>query len=122
MRDNHMITVQPDAYDEIAYPTRAYEQTHPDRLATLATLFGMQPRDVERCRVLELGCGEGGNLFPLAFEFPDSKFVGVDRAQLPIAKAQQTIIDLGLENIEMRRADLMDVSSDLGQFDYIISH
>ncbi len=122
MRGNHIITVQPDAYDEIAYPTLAYEQTHPDRLASLATLFGMKPRDVERCRVLELGCGEGGNLFPLALEFPDSKFVGVDRAQLPIAKAQQTIMNLGLENIEMRRADLMDLSSDLGQFDYIIAH
>jgi len=117
-----MTTVQPDAYDEIAYPTLAYEQTHPDRLATLATLFGMKPKDVEHCRVLELGCGEGGNLFPLAFEFPGSHFVGVDRAHLPIAKAQQTIAELGLANLEMRRADLMDLSSELGQFDYIISH
>ena len=41
-------------------------QTHPDRLATIALLYGMAPRPVDRCRVLELGCGDGSNLIPMA--------------------------------------------------------
>jgi hypothetical protein len=45
-------------YDEVLYPSGLYAQTHPDRLATMATLFGMRPEPVDRCRVLELGCNE----------------------------------------------------------------
>src|SRR5262245_56164467 len=55
------------AYDTVAYPSHCCPQAHPDRLATLATLFGMAPAPVERCRFLELGCGDGHNLLALAF-------------------------------------------------------
>jgi len=111
-----------DAYDVVAYPTLAYDQTHPDRSATLATLFGMNPADVEHCRILEMGCGEGGNLIPLAIEFPHSQFLGIDRAETAIDKGSKAIKDLGLTNIELRKADLMETSSELGKFDYIIAH
>ena len=47
-------------YDAVPYPGHPFAQTHPDRLATLATLFGLRPAAPERCRVLELGCGDGG--------------------------------------------------------------
>ena len=42
----------PTTYDEIPYASYPYPQTHPDRLATVATLFGLKPAPVERCRVL----------------------------------------------------------------------
>jgi hypothetical protein len=45
------------SYDKVLYPSYTRIQTHPDRLATIATLFGMTPAPVERCRMLELGCG-----------------------------------------------------------------
>jgi len=44
------------SYDLIPYQSHAYPQTHPDRLATLAHIFGLTPAPVTRCRVLELGC------------------------------------------------------------------
>src|SRR5262249_50310498 len=50
------------AYDTIPYGSRPFAQTHPDRLATMATWFGLQPAPVEHCRVLELGCGSGANI------------------------------------------------------------
>ena len=81
----------PTPYDELPYPGSAFAQTHPDRLATLATLFGMTPAPVERCRVLELGCGDGGNLIPMAFALPESRFTGVDLATTAIARGQQLI-------------------------------
>jgi len=36
----------PTSYDEILYRGLPYNQTHPDRLATIATLFGMKPEDI----------------------------------------------------------------------------
>ena len=50
-----------NSYDEVPYESYPYSQTHPSRLATIATLFGLKPPSVERCRVLELGCAGGGN-------------------------------------------------------------
>lgn len=88
----------PESYDEVLYPGYAYRQTHPDRLATMATLFGMTPAPVEGCRVLELGCGEGGNLIPMAFGLPRSQFLGIDLAQRPIQKGQAMVEALAREH------------------------
>ena len=62
-------------YDEIAYPSFLHPQTHPDRLAVMATFLGMKPKSVENCRVLELGCGNGSNLLFLAFNFISCPFL-----------------------------------------------
>jgi methyltransferase-like protein/SAM-dependent methyltransferase len=109
-------------YDGILYPNAALHQTHPDRLATLATLFGLKPAPVEGCRVLELGCGDGGNLIPMAFGLPGSQFVGIDLAPRPIAKGQATINALDLKNIRLETMDILDVTPEFGEFDYIITH
>ena len=71
-------------YDEVRYPGRFYPQTSPERLATLGTLFGLNPAPVDHCRVLELGCGDGGNLLPLAELLPRSSFLGIDLARAAI--------------------------------------
>jgi SAM-dependent methyltransferase len=109
-------------YDDVFYPGRVYEHTHPNRLATLATLYGMSPAPVERCRVLELGCGVGGNLLPMAFQYPDSEFVGVDLSGATIARGQSNVAALGLTNIKLLHCDIMDVDAGFGQFDYIMAH
>jgi methyltransferase-like protein/2-polyprenyl-3-methyl-5-hydroxy-6-metoxy-1,4-benzoquinol methylase len=109
-------------YDNVFYPGRVYEHTHPNRLATLATLYGMSPAPIERCRVLELGCGVGGNLLSMAFQYPNSEFVGVDLSGLTIARGQSNVAALGLTNIKLLHCDILDVDAGFGQFDYIISH
>src|SRR5512133_2271473 len=96
-------------YDAVEYPTFPQAQTHPDRLATLATVFGMTPAPVERCRVLELGTGDAGNLIPMAFALPGSEFTGIDLAQAPIAAGSRVVEELGLRNIRLLAMDLMDV-------------
>jgi SAM-dependent methyltransferase len=110
------------AYDAVAYPSRCCPQAHPDRLATLATLFGMAPAPVERCRFLDLGCGDGGNLLALAFALPGSAFVGVDFAPSAIARANEEARALGLTNVEFHCADLLDWAPPGEPFDYIIAH
>lgn len=117
-----MVAVNPTAYDEVLYPSYVYPQTHPDRLATLAMLLGMAPAPVTQCRVLELACGDGANLIPMALELSQSEFVGIDLAASPIVKGQEMIRTLGLKNIALRQCDLMSFSRQFGRFDYIIAH
>jgi SAM-dependent methyltransferase len=109
-------------YDELLYPGRAYEATHPTRLATVAALYGMNPAPVSRCRVMELGCGCGQNLIPMAYQYPDSEFIGIDLSARAIAQGNRDIGELGLRNIELRRADLMEIDITGDVFDYIIAH
>src|SRR5438045_9637513 len=73
-----------NAYDEVPYSVGAFPQTHPDRLATIATLFGLTPVPPNRCRVLELGCASAGNLIPMASALPESTFVGIDLSRRQI--------------------------------------
>src|SRR5262245_17606415 len=70
-----------NTYDEFPYPSQPFVQTHPNHLGTMATLFGMKPPPVERCRVLELGCANGANMIPMAFGLPESTFVGIDLSE-----------------------------------------
>jgi methyltransferase-like protein/SAM-dependent methyltransferase len=109
-------------YDEVPYPSFSYPQTHPNRLATLATLLGMTPAPVEHCRVLELGCGGGGNLIPMAEALPSSEFIGLDLAGRQIAAGQAAAQALRLNNLTLGQADLLDVPRGLGPFHYIIAH
>jgi SAM-dependent methyltransferase len=110
-------------YDEVRYSNFPYAQTHPDRLATVAVLHGMEPPDPFSARVLEIGCGAGGNLLAMAAATPGLRTVGVDLAATPIADAQQAVREIGLTNAEFHQADVRDLTNaKLGQFDYIVAH
>ncbi|MBI5879544.1 MAG: methyltransferase regulatory domain-containing protein [Chloroflexi bacterium] len=110
------------AYDAIPYPSLSYAQTHPDTLATVARLAGLSPAPVERCRVLELGTGSGGNLLPMAEALPDSTFIGIDLSARQIEVGRQVVDALGLKNIALRAESILDIGADYGTFDYIIAH
>jgi methyltransferase-like protein/protein-L-isoaspartate O-methyltransferase len=109
-------------YDSVPYIGYPFAQTHPDRLATIASLHGLQAAPVNRCRVLELGCGDGGNLVPMALQFPESQFVGVDLSAEAIARGHAAINKFSLRNLNLQQGDLLEVGDDLGEFDYILAH
>ena len=111
-----------NSYDEIPYPSGAYRQSHPDRLATLAMLFGMFPRDINSCRVLEIGCANGTNLLPMACALPQSSFVGIDLSAKQLDEGKACIQELRLANVELHHLDLCDIGEQFGAFDYIIAH
>ncbi len=111
-----------DLHNTFAYPGFPYPETHPDRLAAMAILHGLSPAPVEQCRVLEIACNEGANLIPMAYAIPTSEFVGFDLAGLRIERGQERIRELGLRNVRLFQGDLLDVGSELGQFDYIVAH
>ena len=88
----------------------------------MGRLFGLSPPPVERCRVLELGCGDGGNLLPIAYALPGTECVGIDLSTAALERGRETIGALGLRNAELRLGDLAALPDDLGTFDYVLAH
>ncbi len=88
----------------------------------IGRLFGLQPAPAERARVLELGCGDGGNVLSLAQALPDATLTGIDAAAGGIERGTQLAGAAGLENVRLRCLDLQELPEDLGEFDYILSH
>jgi SAM-dependent methyltransferase len=115
------------AYDLFEYPGYAYPATHPARLEAIARLFGLRPAPAARSGVLELGCGDGGNLLSLAQALPGARLIGIDAAPSAVERGMRLARAAGLENVELRCMDLEELpeGGDLGEagsFDYILSH
>lgn len=90
------------SYDIVPYKSHPFSRSHPDRLATIATLFGLTPAPVERCRVLELGCASGGNLLAMADQYPGSTFVGIDASSRQMQTGQELLLQSQLKNVETK--------------------
>ena len=117
------MTTSANPYDLTPYQSFAYPETHPNRLAVLASLFGRSPAPLAGCRVLEIGCAGGGNLLPIAAALPQAQFVGLDYSQVQIDAAEQAAQVLGLTNIRFVCEDMRSVdATSLGEFDYVIAH
>jgi hypothetical protein len=109
-------------YNQIPYINSPYAQTHPSCLFVLGRLSGLNPPAVETARVLEIGASEGENLIGMALVLPSAQFVGIELAQVPVARGRKTIADLGLTNMRLMQMDLLDFDDQFGEFDYIIAH
>ncbi len=109
-------------YDALPYPEVSFPHTHPNRLAVVARLHGLQTPALETCRVLELGCAAGANLISIALGLPRSTCVGVDISAGQIATGRAHIERLELTNIELQAFDLMEIDEDFGSFDFIVAN
>ncbi len=110
------------AYDDLPMISLPWRHTHPDHIASLASLFGQSPARPDDCRLLEIGCGTGGNLIPMALGLPDSQFVGIDLSAVQINAGQTMAGELGLGNIAFQARDVMDLGDEIGTFDYVVVH
>lgn len=110
------------SYAAVPFPSDPIPQTHPRRLATEARLFGLDPAPVETARVLELGCGSGGNLLPMAEGLRDATFVGLDLSPEAIATAADVAAAAEIDNVRFEAGDLADAVGRLRDFDYVIAH
>jgi SAM-dependent methyltransferase len=110
-------------YDEVPYRSYPIEWTSPERLALASLLHGGPRQRLDEYRVLELGCGDGTNLIPMAYYRRHAEFVGIDAAHGRIAIASEKRSALRLDNVSFIAADLRATAGALsGQFDFIIAH
>ncbi len=110
-----------NSYDEVPYPSFPYSQSHPDHLATIATLLGLTP-PMRPYRVLELGCAAGGNLVPMSIDKPDCEFVGVDYSAKQIAGGLEVVEVLKIDNLRLHASSILDIDESYGEFDYVLCH
>ena len=110
------------SYDEVPYESLPATASHPERMYTAGFLFGLNPQPVTSCRVLELGCADGGNLVPMAYNLPHSEFVGLDLSGRQIDMGRAVVKGLDLPNLRLEQASILDVDQSYGLFDYIICH
>jgi SAM-dependent methyltransferase len=108
-------------YDALPYTDHAYAESHPDRLAVVARLAGWSPPPVARARVLELGCGRGGNLLPMAASLAEATLVGVDLSTRQIDAAREVAAAAGLANVTFVEAGFESPVAG-GPFDYVVAH
>jgi SAM-dependent methyltransferase/methyltransferase-like protein len=111
-----------ELYNEVPYPLLTHSYTHPDRMAVVGTLMGLEPAGPDACSVLELGCGSGANLIAMAELLPGSRFTGIDYSARQIDEGRRLVAELGLQNVDLQFADVLDLPDHFGDFDYVIAH
>jgi SAM-dependent methyltransferase len=98
---------------------------------------------VRSCRVLELGCGDGGNALSIAQTLPDARVLGVDASPGAIERGTKLALAAGLGNVELRCATFGQLgdgvseptgndpgdsagrgqsANEPAEFDYIVAH
>ena len=110
------------SYDLVPYTNAAYPQTHISHLFTVGRLLNLSPPQLRKSRVLELGCGTGSNIVPMAAEYPEAEFLGIDLSDTQIRRGQDLIARTDLKNVVLRAQSIVDFPESAGQFDYIICH
>lgn len=80
---------------------------------TAAALAGLLP--ATPCRVIDLGCGDGGLLRRISRTRPDCQFIGIEHAPLPWLVARLGSLHLG--NLAIRHGDFWD--EPLGSYELV---
>jgi len=110
------------SYERIPYKTIPWTSSQPAHVEGIAKLWGIGAAPADRCRVLELGCGDGGNIIPLAIAHPNSTFVGVDLAKVHIDSGIALADELRVVNLRFHACSFVDFEDESAPFDYIIVH
>ena len=96
-------------FHELAQTSERYFIPYVERVVTLSS----------SARVLEVGCGEGGNLVPFARR--GCAVTGVDRAAVRVAEAQSFFSAAGLEG-HFEAADIFNWAAPAAAYDVILLH
>ncbi len=110
------------SYDEVPYGSHPIAASHPDKLFNVAKLYGLSPIPPEKARILEIGCAGGGNILPVASQFPEAQCVGIDLSQVQCDNARIAMRYAGIKNLEIIQGSVTDIGPEHGKFDYIICH
>lgn len=106
----------------IPFRTRCYPLMHPAHLAAVVQLSGMSAPSLEGARILEIQCGPGHNLLPLASSCPKAEFLGVDHRPEAIKAAREFKSACALKNVSFETHPVSSLGAALGSFDYVLAH
>ena len=114
---------QQSPYEQVHYHGVVIPNTAPNHLAFCSLWqHGPRPNPQHFCLV-ELGCGDGANLLPLAFYDPESTFIGIDHSRAGLEWACEGARFLGLENVHFVLKDVRDLEpTEFAPCDYVIAH
>jgi len=118
-------TIQPqvhDAHEANAPVGRPIRETHPNRLLAVAQLHGVAPPNRETISLLEIGCGDGENLVPMAASYPRGRFVGIDLSARRLADARALAGGAGTSNATFLEADVRAIPSQDRRYDVVVAH
>ena len=104
------------------YPPMSHPVADPAMIAVSASMAGRRPPHPATARILEIGCGSGHHLIPLAQRWPGAEFTGIDIAPDAIAMARRYASGAGLRNINFLVSDLRSTELAGQEYDYIIAH
>jgi methyltransferase-like protein/SAM-dependent methyltransferase len=111
-----------DSYERLPYPSGSHHLSHPQHVGAMAIIYGIDAAPPGKCRVLELGCSDGGNLIAAAASLPEATFVGIDFSPRQIESGRAFLAETGMRNVELHVQSILDVDASIGEFDYIIAH
>jgi len=80
--------------------------------------FKIPSSDRKNIRVLELGCGQGANLWFLAREGFD--VYGIDTSPSAIEKAKKTLANWNISSVKLDLQDILDIKYPARMFDIVI--
>ncbi|MGB3442829.1 MAG: class I SAM-dependent methyltransferase [Actinophytocola sp.] len=108
-----------ELYEEYPYPS-------PDPSGPLIhdTAFGvacmLDDDRLDGWEVLDLGCGTGHRLIPLALQYPHARFTGLDASEQSLTVARHLADRHGATNVRFVRGSVPDADLDTG-FDLVVS-
>lgn len=109
-------------YDKMPFRSKLHRGRHPDRFRVIGSVLGRSSPQLEKSRILELGCGAAEGLVALALEFPDAALEGTDLSHRAILEGRRIASSCGVKNLSLSESDLRSFSPSAKEYQYIICH
>ena len=90
-----------------------------DQATTISELLHWDSQWEDGSVILEAGCGVGAQTRIIGPNNPGCQFTAVDLSEKSLEKASKTLLDLGVDNVEFRQADVLKLPYEDESFDHI---
>ena len=75
--------------------------------------------DFQPKRILDIGCGMGHNVLPIARKYPDAEIIAIDTGRPMLKYGHARAVALGIKNVTFMQADASDLPFEDESFDWI---
>ena len=82
--------------------------------------LGLEPF-LRNARLIDVGCGTGHRVIPLAKHFGAKEYVGIDHSSASLRVAKDLVAEIGMKNALLVEGDLFNIPYDDDSFDIVIS-